>query len=167
MGEHGIAFQHGFEIWESLVRVPLVVFVPGLTPHRVPQKRSVIDVVPTMLEIARVPQPPAGELSGQSLLPDLSGPPGGPFDERDVYIDMPDGPYTHLRRGLIHGTTPGMKLIHMGGRQYRLYDLATDPEELNDLAGDPSRLRPMIEAMAAKRASLKEILVKPDTPGLP
>jgi arylsulfatase A-like enzyme len=167
MGEHGIAFQHGFEVWEPLMRVPLVLRVPGVRPHHVPVKRSVIDLVPTLLDLLRVSPPPAGELSGQSTVDDLFARDGAPFDERDVYLDMPDGPYTHLRRALIHGTTPGMKLIHFGGRHYQLYDLATDPDESNDLAGDADRLRPMIEAMQAKRASLHEVYVKPEAPAAP
>jgi arylsulfatase A-like enzyme len=162
MGEHGIAFQHGHEIWEPLVRIPLLLRVPGVAPRRVPVKRSVIDLVPTLLDLMRVRQPAAGELSGRSLVSDLTAPAGQPYDERDVYIDMPDGPFTHMRRGLIHGPTPGMKIIHLGGRQYQLYDLEQDPDESQDLAADGSRLEPMVQAIAAKRAALREIYVKPD-----
>jgi len=79
-----------------------------------------------------------------------------------VYIDMPDGPFTHMRRALIHGATPGTKIVHLGGRQYQLYDLANDPDETVDLAADASRLGPMVEALSAKRAALREIYVKPD-----
>ncbi len=162
MGEHGIDFQHGHEIWEPLVRIPLLIRVPGIGPRRVPVKRSVIDLVPTLLDLMRVPQPPSGELSGQSLASDLALPPGQAYEERDVYIDMPDGPFTHMRRGLIHGATPGQKIVHLGGRQYQLYDLAEDPDEATDLAGDATRLEPMVQALAAKRATVHEIYVKPD-----
>jgi choline-sulfatase len=171
MEEHGIAFQHGHEIWEPLVRIPLFFRVPGVAPRRVPVKRSVVDLVPTLLDLMRVPQPPATELSGQSLAADFTCPAGPPgpagqgYEERDVYIDMPDGPFTHMRRALIHGTTPGMKIVHMGGRQYQLYDLSHDPDESEDLAADASnasRLEPMVQALAAKRATLREIYVKPD-----
>jgi arylsulfatase A-like enzyme len=164
LGEHGISFQHGWEIWEPLMRVPLVIVAPGLTPHHVPVKRSAIDVVPTVLDLMRVPRPPPGELSGQSMMPDLTARPGDAFEERDVYLDMPDGPYTHMRRGIIHGSTPGMKLIHFGGRQYQLYDLASDPGERDDLAGDPVRLAPMVDALQTKRATLKEVSVKAEAP---
>jgi len=167
MNEHGIAFQHGFEIWEPLMRIPLVMRVPGARPHHVPVKRSAIDIVPTLLDLMRLPRPAAGELSGTSLASDLVAAPEARYEERDVYMDMPDGPYTHMRRGLIHGATPGMKLIHFGGRQYQLYDLARDPAETDDLSGDPALMRPMLEAFAQKRAMLQEIDVKPDTPGLP
>jgi choline-sulfatase len=164
LGEHGINFQHGWEIYEPLMRIPLIVYVPGIEPHHVPVKRSVIDLVPTVLDLMRIPRPPPGELSGRSLMPDLLARRGAPFEERDVYLDMPDGPYTHLRRGIIHGTTPGTKLIHLGGKLYQLYDLANDPGEHEDLSSDPTQLAPMIEALQAKRATLKEIPVKADAP---
>jgi arylsulfatase A-like enzyme len=167
MNEHGIAYQHGFEIWESLMRVPLILSVPGEPARRVPMKRSVIDVVPTLLDLMRIPQPAQGELSGVSMMDDITAEPSGPYEERDVYLDMPDGPYTHMRRGLLHGPTPGMKLIHFGGKQYQLYDLSTDPGETHDLAGDPTKLAPMVDLLQAKRAGLKEIYVRPDTPVLP
>ncbi len=41
-----------------------------------------------------------------------------------------------------------MKLIHLGGRQYQLYDLSTDPDEREDLASDPAKLQPMLDAFA-------------------
>jgi len=167
LGEHGINFQHGWEIWEPLMRIPLVFYVPGMRPHHVPVKRSAIDIVPTVLDLMRVAPPPAGELSGQSLMADIAAKPAESPEERDVYLDMPDGPYTHLRRGLIHGPTPGMKLIHLGGRQYQLYDLSADPGEREDLAGDPAKLQPMLDAFAAKRATLHEINVKADSPAGP
>ncbi|MGA3122528.1 MAG: sulfatase-like hydrolase/transferase [Polyangiaceae bacterium] len=164
MGDHGIAFQHGFEIWESLVRVPLLIHAPRLAPHHVPVKRSVVDLVPTLLDLMRIPPPGPGELSGRTAMGDLLAAPSDSFEERDVYLDMPEGPYTHMRRGIIHGATPGLKLIHFGGRHYELYDLATDPAELEDLSSDEARLGPMIQALQAKRATLKEVPVKPDAP---
>jgi choline-sulfatase len=159
--EHGLSFQHGVEIWEPLMRVPLIVSVPGEKARRVPVKRSVIDLVPTLLDLMRIPTPAPGELSGRSMMPDLTAGPNDAYEERDVYMDMPDGPYTHMRRALIHGTTPGMKLLHFGGRQYQLYDLAQDPGEIEDLANDPTKLRPMVDLMQAKRATLHEVIVRP------
>jgi arylsulfatase A-like enzyme len=167
MNEHGIPYQHGHEIWEPLMRVPLVFYVPGLRPHHVPVKRSAVDIVPTLLDLMRIPAPPPGELSGQSLMPDFLAAPGDSYAERDVYLDMPDGPFTRMRRGIIHGETPGLKLIHFGGRQYQLYDLAKDPDERDDLAGDPAMLAPMVALLQAKRATLKEIEVKADMPPPP
>ena len=124
-------------------------------------KRSVIDLVPTLLDLLGLPQPPGGELSGQSMTGDFAVTRASDM-ERDVYLDMPEGPFTHMRRGIIHGATPGLKLIHFGGRRYQLYDLERDPDENDDIATDASRLAPMLEAFSAKRATLREIAVKSD-----
>jgi arylsulfatase A-like enzyme len=166
--DHGEAFDdhsmnwHGGEIWECLVRVPLLIYVPGLAPHHVPVKRSQIDLVPTLLDIMSVPQPEAGELSGRSMISDLAAPAGSSFEERDVYIDMPIGPYTGMRHALITGTTPGTKLYHFGGNQFALFDLAADPGEKEDLSqSDPGRFHDMLERFAQTRARLKEIVVPP------
>jgi choline-sulfatase len=165
-GEHNMRW-HGYEIWEPLVRVPMLIYVPGMAPHRVPVKRSHIDIVPTMLDVMGVPPPPPGELSGQSMMIDLVNKPGEPFEERDVLIDMPPGPFTAMRHALIHGDTPGMKLIRLESGQYQLFDLASDPDEKEDLASDKEKLGEMIGLFQAKRATLKEIVVKPDAPPPP
>jgi len=158
-GDHGMSW-HGSEIWESLVRVPLIVYVPGGKAVRVPVKRSHIDLVPTLLDLMGIAAPADGELRGKSLLGDLDVK-GGAFEERDVYIDMPAGPYNGVRRAVITGDTPGMKLISSGGNRYQLFDLASDPAEKNDLAADRTKLSLALDRMQAIRSGLQEIEVKP------
>jgi arylsulfatase A-like enzyme len=155
-GEHNLRW-HGYELWEKLTRVPFIVYVPGVEPHRVPVKRSHIDVVPTMLDLMGVWRPAEGELSGETMIDDVLG--GHPYEERDVYMDMPAGPFTKMRHGLIHGPTPGMKLVHLDSGQFQLFDLAADPDEKEDLAADKDKLGPMVELFREKRGTLKEIEV--------
>ena len=162
--EHGMAY-HGIEIYEELVRVPLVIYVPGEGAHHVKVKRSQIDLVPTFLDLLRIAAPQAGELSGDSLVPCVLSPDEeGSCEEKDVLVDMPDGPNTKMRRALLHGDSPGMKLIHFGGTRYELYDLAKDPAEKQDLSGNAERMKPMKDALQAKKAQLREIEVKADKP---
>jgi arylsulfatase A-like enzyme len=156
-GEHGI-IGHGREIWEPLIRVPLIIYVPDAKPRRVPVKRSSIDNAPTIMELMGVEAPP-GELRGESLAADIFGAEEGPFVERDVLVDMPEGPYNGIRRALITGKSPGMKLLHFGGGHYNLYDLAADPEEKKDLVNDRATLQPILERMNEVRARLKEVVV--------
>ncbi|HEY1958516.1 MAG TPA: sulfatase-like hydrolase/transferase [Polyangiaceae bacterium] len=160
-GEHDMDW-HGMELWEVLVRVPLLIYVPGAEPHHVAQKRSAIDLVPTILDLFGQPQPGPDEISGRSMIDDILGKP--PYEERDVYIDMPVGPYTGMRKAIITGETPGMKLIYAGGKNYQLYDLASDPDEKNDLSSDESKLTPVVTAFETMRSRMKEIDVKPDAP---
>jgi arylsulfatase A-like enzyme len=164
--EHGMSW-HGVDIWESLVRVPLVVYVPGTKPQHITVKRSHIDLVPTILELFGIASPGPTAVSGQSLLDDVLRENGEPLVERDVVFDMPAGPYTAMRKGIITGSTPGMKLISSGGGQYQLFDLARDPGELEDLSGERDKLRPVLNAFNASRSRIKEIFVKPDEPKNP
>ncbi len=157
-GEHDMSW-HGIELWEMLVHVPLLVYVPGAEPHHVSERRSAIDLVPTILDLFGARQPPAGELSGRSMIDDLLDKP--PYEKRDIYIDMPAGPYNFMRKAFITGD---MKLIYSGGKSYQLYDLANDPEEKTDFASDPDKLAPVVKAFEEKRATMHEIDVKPAAP---
>lgn len=160
-GEHAMSW-HGGELWEPLVHVPLVLYVPGQKARRVAEKRGAIDIAPTILELAGIKIPEElGEIQGTSLLADTLAPPGAALDERDVYLDMPIGPFNGMRRGLLFGKSPGMKVLHFGGAQYSLFDLANDPQEKNDLAKDKELAQEAIKKLATFRAGLKEIEVKP------
>ena len=158
-GEHKM-WRHGSELWEELIRVPFVVYVPGVAPGHVAVRRSAIDLVPTMLELMGVPAPAGTEpndfLSGVSLLPDLLAPASA--EARDVFVDMPPGPFNDARQALIHGD---LKLIVSNGLQRELYDLGKDPEERANLweDGGPAA-KEVNELFAAQRARLREIRVK-------
>ncbi|MCC6526298.1 MAG: sulfatase [Polyangiaceae bacterium] len=164
--DHGESFgerdywRHGRELWEPIVRVPLVVHVPGAEPHAVDVRRSLIDLCPTIVELMGVPGA-SGQgddfFSGTSLLPDLFPAQGQPFAARDVLIDMPAGPFNESRRALIHGD---LKLIVSRDAQKELFDLATDPEERRNVWA--KRKDEIEAAYAAKKASLREVKVGPD-----
>jgi arylsulfatase A-like enzyme len=159
--DHGEAFgergfmRHGRELWESLVRVPLVVYVPNAPPHRVSQKRSHIDLVPTVLELAAVSSSADAStdepLRGHSLLPDVDADSDTDLEDRDVFLDMPEGPFNEARRALITGGTPGRKLVDYGGDRYELYDLASDPLESRPLADANARREAIAKLTQQKR----------------
>jgi choline-sulfatase len=157
-GEHGM-WRHGFELWEALVRVPLLVHVPGVAPGRHQLPRGAIDLAPTLLSLFRVPLPGGDDrLSGQSLLPDIVMPAGHIPEPRPVFIDMPAGPYNEERQALIQDE---IKLIVSAGRTIGLYDLARDPAELVELMRDAELLARSRERLAAFQAQLRLIREKP------
>jgi arylsulfatase A-like enzyme len=159
-GEHGL-YRHGFEVWEELVRVPLLVYVPGVTPRRVSVRRSAIDIVPTILDIFGVAAPAPdqkGALPGVSLLPDVLAPPGYVPAARVVYIDMPAGPYNDSREAYIEDD---MKLITSGSRALGLFDLKADPGEKHDLLDETSKARPLVAKSKAFRKTLDEVIERP------
>jgi choline-sulfatase len=155
-GEHGM-IRHGFELWEELTRVPLIVKVPGATPRHVTARRSAIDLVPTLLDLFKVPfaaKGPKDFLSGESLLPDLLRAPGEPDPERPVFIDMARGPHNAERQALIDGD---QKLTVSEGRVLGLYDLAADPLEKNDLSRDREKVAAMREKLTTFKSRLRRV----------
>ncbi len=164
--DHGEAFgehhmiRHGVEIWEELVRVPLLFYVPGISPHRVALPRSCIDLVPTILDLfdRSIPEDAAffDFVSGQSLADDIAQPPGYEPTERDVLVDMPPGPNNDERRALIRG---GMKLYVAGAVRYTLFDLEHDPGEKNAI-DDKARIAEMKARYQWHRTLLREVPVK-------
>ncbi len=158
--EHGM-IRHGFEIWEELVRVPLVIHVPGAKPRREKTRRSAIDLVPTILDLFELP-PPSGEgtdfISGRSLLYDVMMPPGHQVKPRIVFVDMSAGPNNGERQAFIEDDK---KLVGSLGRPIALYDLATDPGEKKDLLDDKSISEKYVDRYKAFRRELKEVVVRP------
>jgi arylsulfatase A-like enzyme len=157
--EHGMSW-HGVDLWEPLIRVPLVVYVPGGKPHRVAVKRSLIDLVPTILDLMGLPQPPPGELSGESTAAAIAFPDEAP-PERDILMDMPAGTQVSQHRAFIRGDTPGLKMMAEGGPLFFLFDLARDPGELNDLSRDRTTFAAMKAAYEEKAAELHPVRVEP------
>ena len=150
-GEHGMAW-HGVELWDELVRVPMLLRVPGITPRTVTVRRSQIDLMPTLLELLRIPAPApdaADALSGVSLSGDLLG---AEAPARPVYIELPEGPFNSLRRSVIDGD---WKLTERGVGRFELYNLANDPGERTNLAAtDPESLRRLRDVMESVRGGL-------------
>lgn len=146
-GEHGL-IRHGFEVWEELVHVPLLVHVPGIAEKRVAARRSLIDVAPTILSLLKLPVDPAA-FAGKSLLTDVQLPAQGVPEARPVLVDMPEGPHNKERRAYFTGDH---KLIVSAGRVLGLYDLKADPGEKHDLSDDKaltSRIRAEYDSFVA------------------
>ncbi|ANM28912.1 hypothetical protein ABI59_03765 [Acidobacteria bacterium Mor1] len=133
-GDHGEGlYEHG-ERWhahlayQTTLHVPLIVKAPGGVGagRRVPEPVSLVDVGPTILDYAGMAMP--GEIDGYSLRPVVEG--ADPV-RRALYLEAISG-------ALVFGWSPleglrldNWKLIDSG--QPELYDLATDPGELNNL----------------------------------
>ncbi|HZE88119.1 MAG TPA: sulfatase-like hydrolase/transferase, partial [Verrucomicrobiae bacterium] len=74
LGEHGYFFSHGAQVYEPSIRIPLVVIPPsGGAGRTVPTPVSLVDLFPTVLEMAGVPVP--ASVDGRSLAPYLRGDP--------------------------------------------------------------------------------------------
>jgi arylsulfatase A-like enzyme len=129
LGEHGYYFDHGEDVFEPSLAIPLLVVGPGAAPgRRVDAFASTLDIVPTILDGVKVSYPP--DLAGTSLLPVARGESPGPerlFAQNDRNLSA-----TWDRRFKLVATPVG------DGRRLALYDRAQDPGETRDR----SRARP-------------------------
>ena len=69
LGDHGER-DHGVFVYESVIRVPLIIRAPKVAPARVDGVVRVIDVMPTVLAMLRVPAPPS---QGVNLIELMTG----------------------------------------------------------------------------------------------
>lgn len=129
LGERGLWYKMNF--FEGASRVPLIVHAPQhFAPRRVAQSVSLVDVLPTLLELGAA-QPVLGDApDGRSLLPHLRGQ-GGHDEVMAEYLgEGALAPMVMVRRGRY-------KFIHAPGDPDQLYDLAHDPNERHNLALSP------------------------------
>jgi hypothetical protein len=137
-GEHGKYF-HGFGNYEELVRVPLLIRVPGVSPRSVTAPVSLIDVRPTLLDLIGANTP--GTDMGQSLVPFLRG--QDPELARPIVMDAGRRIQAMVFRN-------GMKVIRdIPGQSVELYDLLADPGEQRNLADDARELSRYLGTMNA------------------
>jgi arylsulfatase A-like enzyme len=112
----GMAVGHGFALHERLVRVPLIITGPGVTPISVSDQVRHIDLLPTMADIAGIDAPQG--LDGRSLRPLIDG---GSLPEESAYMEAVG---VKLEGNRIAGArTPDWKLLRRGDRQPALYKL--------------------------------------------
>jgi arylsulfatase A-like enzyme len=130
--DHGECFgehkqqKHGYELWQELVRVPLIVHVPGTEARVVDVPRSHIDLAPTILELMGAPPDPKHR--GKSLVAELYG--AAP-EARTVVLDLPRDNLQDRRRAIVDGHE---KLIARGDdERWLFYDLEADPRERKNL----------------------------------
>ncbi|NNE18643.1 MAG: sulfatase [Myxococcales bacterium] len=142
LADHGEEFEdhgglgHCRTLYEELVRMPLLVKLPGGRPTsfaaRVQERVRIIDVSPTILQLAGSPMPEA--FRGKSLIDPMRG----LAPDRDAYVRTRgcDGRLP-LKEALLHER---FKIIRSADGATELYDLAADPYERRDLASDEPEL---------------------------
>ena len=155
IGDHGL-MEHQFCLYESLLRVPLIVRLPGdFAPgSNRDEPVQLVDVMPTILDALEWPLEERPTMEGRSLL-------GIPIPRgRPVYAEImrpkgqeplfhaidPDFDFAPYLRRLKSIQVDNLKLIgsEKGGRE--LFNLATDPDEKTNLARELSEDADRLEA---------------------
>jgi arylsulfatase A-like enzyme len=183
LSDHGEAFlehdlyAHGPDVHEEVVRVPLIFFGPGIPRgQRVSTPVGLIDLMPTLLELAHASAPPG--LMGRSFASLLRGDgDASEFANRPIIseawwqlaITATGGkrlevPIFAVRRG-------NRKLLRWPqGSDFRFayYDLASDPGERRDLYDpddpDAASLRELLHGYPDQMAALRQALLSGELP---
>lgn len=137
-GDHG----HGWSVYGEVLRVPLVVWAPGLAkPGVVREPVGLVDVVPTLLDLLGLPLPPV--VDGTSLAAAVRDPSGDAPPRRILYAETAPGNARAVRFG-------SLKIVRREGEADALFDLDRDPGEARPI--DPTTITGA--RVAALRAEL-------------
>jgi choline-sulfatase len=130
LGAHGEE-THGIFLYDETIHIPLVVRLPEAHPaaKRVAAKVRLVDIAPTLLEIAAIPVP--SQMQGQSLLR-IAKSSGGGGGDQPIYSrsDLPQrgfgwSPLESWRAG---------KYLYIRAPKPELYDLTADPGAAHNLS---------------------------------
>ncbi|MCI0416602.1 sulfatase-like hydrolase/transferase [bacterium] len=124
LGEHG-EDNHGVFLYDATLKVPFLIHAPGLTAQRIANQVRLVDVAPTLVELAGLPKQTG--FAGESLLPLTKG----------VKKNLPaysESYYTNLLMGWapLHSMRWSQKKW-IDAPKPELYDLERDPRELKNI----------------------------------
>jgi arylsulfatase A-like enzyme len=149
--EHGFLF-HATGLNDEVLHVPFLLHAPGLEPATIDAPVGLIDVAPTLLELADLaPLAPPADVQGRSLVPLLRG--GEASPRALLSQDCPPDGLTHS--AIVIGRFKYVRLAGEPGREH-LWDLVDDPLEQQDLAADPDHASDLAQARAALDRKLAE-----------
>jgi arylsulfatase A-like enzyme len=128
LGEHDYFFDHGFDLFNPSLHIPLILYFPGILPEgdRNQAMVSTMDILPTILDLAQISFPPGTQ--GSSLMPLINRNEGELHEKLMFQNDQHHMAISNGRLKLIaYPRTDESK------RRYELYDVRSDADELRDL----------------------------------
>ncbi|MGR3501093.1 choline-sulfatase [Pseudaestuariivita sp.] len=128
LGERGLWYK--MTHFEHSVRVPLIVAGPGVAEGTSDTVCSLVDLTPTLLDLAGADPELGLPLDGVSLTPSLKGETQDGTAISEYCAETTGAPMIMLRRGTF-------KYMACPDDPPMLFDLANDPDELVNLADDP------------------------------
>lgn len=152
------AFGHGGFLYPYIVRIPLILHIPGMDnkhqPAVIDTPVSIIDVMPTVLDLLKITPP--DRISGQSLLPMVqnnNGSHGPIFMERRFYEDPPKDFLAERELSVISDQW----LFIDAARRDELFNLKEDPSGKNNLIEKHARIESIKKLLQGWRKNVKPL----------
>lgn len=154
LGEHGEP-EHGFFLYDSTLKVPLVMAGPGLPlGAELDEQVRHVDIVPTLL--ALLGAPPPEEMDGENLLPIIEG-----QERQSIPVSYAESAYGHLHFGASE-----LRAVRSGAWKYveapkaELYHLGEDPGETQNRLAEEGE---MVLDLSRKLVEIGQTTVNPET----
>lgn len=145
LGEH--TFWEKANLHEEVLRVPLIISVPGMKPGRTQSLTELVDLYPTLADLLGLVAP--AEVQGESLLPVLKN---HRADVRKTALTVGRSGYA------LRSDRWAYARYHSGGEH--LYDMDTDPKQFTNLAKSADHR----EVLAGFRTQMGTKLARFDLP---
>lgn len=141
---------HGYHVYDSLVRVPLVIsgYAPAPAGGVIEQQVRQVDIMPTILEMAGLAELQPAAVDGRSLTGMMTG---ESYSNEPAYIETCQN---SREPSSFYG-------VRAGGWKYA-FDAADHsvPEELYDLSADPGETNNLATNNPQKAAEMRTLLVQ-------
>lgn len=139
---------HSWDLYETLLRVPLLISAPGhRQQRRADELVQTIDIAPTLLDLTGLTEA-AADMQGTSLVPALGGrhvpvrPLIAEADGNDTKASITVDGYKYINNGIVSHDLLDPRFVLLTvkalltpyGTGEELYDMREDPGEQNDLA---------------------------------
>jgi arylsulfatase A-like enzyme len=166
LGDHGLYFTHDFTLYDEVLRVPLAMRMPEMIQPGtvIDQQVRLMDIAPTLLDLADLDPSSDMQMEGESLKPLLEG---RTLSYLPAYAES--APYRHQfpqqKRVFYKGNKGKWRMVrnerwklilipNPDGDIFELYDLVSDPGETknlyDDFPGEAAKLWPLLQAWIQK-----------------
>lgn len=158
LGGHGER-DHGIFLYESVMRVPLIISAPRVLPGRISGLVRITDLMPTVLDLFGVAPPPADGVSladvlgGERQLPDLEAYGESLYPRRFGW-----SPLFSLRSG---------RYKFIDAPEPELYDLTRDPFEERNIFSERATLAALMRTRLARVAAAQNAPGTREPPAVP
>jgi tetratricopeptide (TPR) repeat protein len=132
LGQHGEGF-HGYFVYQPAVRVPLIFKLPGISrPQRMTSTVGLVDIVPTVCSVLGIE--PSTPVQGRDISPCFRGD-KLPYSDRHLFCQALEST-KYNANSLLAVVSDRYKYIQTARPE--LYDLISDPDELDNIAAEQS-----------------------------